>query len=311
MRTLFSILLVLSLSTAAWAQSAPQVSPLDTLPAAGTCAYKSKGIKYCTASEGHGIFEVLVAPEATVAIQFEEPINKDKTTDIDGEEYTFQIAQTLLAIATTQSGSKLPAERRMIVTAGSITATLLIRPVKEAERADTLVAIKGSSLAQEELERWCLERLTPEKSQLEDAQKHFEQRVTTRARDLILEQLAADTVDIDEPDAQTRRSLRIVIRGKRVVRMGKRRFVVLELENLSDTLYKPREMVGTWHQGKSTQSVHTEFQCLPKQIDTNDKMTCAAEVSLPAGAAESGRLDLRVVVDRNEHTVSLDGIRLR
>lgn len=311
MRIVLCFAVALFSSTQARAQNAPNLSRPESLPPPGTCAYKKPGIKYCTATDGHGIFEVFVAPDAAVAIQFEEPINKDKTTGLEDDEYTFQIAQTLLAIAMVPAGHKLPPERRMIVTAGSITATLLVRPVKDTQGADTLVAIKGSSLAQEELERWCLERLAPQKAKLEEAQKEFEGRVTLRARDLLLEQLAADTFDLDDPDARTQRSLRIVIRGKRVLRMGKRRFVVAEIENLSDVVYKPKEMTGTWRQGKSTQSVRTDFQCVPKQIDTNDKMTCAAEVTLPRGATEGGRLDLRVLVERREHIVSLDDIRLR
>lgn len=301
MRRWISALPVLMLSSLAPAappvRSETAAQPADVPPPPpGKCTYIQPQVKQCSVSTvgGVGAFDVSVAPPAALVITFEEPVTGMQPPPTGSYK----------AVFSGTTATVVPLRRDPIpgATVHFDTATVHVTlNLRLAANADTQLLIMDPKKAMRDAE---VER------RLKEAMEGLEERVSEHADQLLLEELVASGVEVADAEVAPSRHGQVVLRAKKVVRVGSRRLVLFSIDNRSgDDLEVKRVRLWYGSDGKERELPQPALQ-LAKVVHVAEETMGA--VSVPLKTLSSGeRLRIQVEMTDSEHSVELGGIGLR
>jgi hypothetical protein len=209
-------------------ESADQAPKLPQ-PDPGKCVTIQPGVKHCATLQGQGSFDVVTYPPAAVVIRLEEDIVK--STPPPPALFQFEVSKNTATISPVRIN--LPSRTVVLLTTPSATITINLVPGSLAN-ADTQVTITEprKTVLEADLERRLADAVAARKVELDEREKNLETYAGKRAAEIIVDELAKDGADV-LPGKTGRNSELIVLRVKKIVRIGERRYVVLGVENLS------------------------------------------------------------------------------
>ncbi len=252
--------------------------------------------KRCSVSTvgGVGTFDVIVTPPAGLVINFEDPVSGMQPPPTTSYK----------AIFSGNTATVVPLRRDPIsgATVHFDTATVHVTlNLKLGGTPDTQLLIldprKGAR--DEEVER-----------RVKEALGHLEERANERAERILLEELAASGADAVDPDVSPTRHNQVVLRAKKVVRIGNRRLLLFSVDNRSgDDLEVKAVRIWAGGAGKERELSRPAYQ-LAATVHVNEEI--AGAVAIPLKSATSmDRIRLRVELSDPERNVELGGIHLR
>lgn len=275
----------------------PATQPGETAaPAPGKCSYIQPQVKQCTVSltGGVGSFDVTMTPPAALVLTFEEPITGMQPPP----------SSSYKAVFSGSTATIVPLRRDPIPGAtvhfdtANVHVTLNLRLGANPD-TQLLVMDPKKVVRDAEVER-----------RVKEAMEGLEERANERADQILLEEIASAGVEVVDTDVEPARHNQVVLRAKRVVRVGNRRVVVFSVDNRSGDDLEVKS-VKLWYgsDGKDRQLPESSVQ-LGKVIHVSEEVVGA--VSVPIKTAPTGdRLRLRVEMADPERSVDLHGIRLR
>jgi hypothetical protein len=274
----------------------PKDAPVPQPPEPGKCNYIQPQVKQCTVSTvgGVGTFDVVVTPPAGLVINFEDELKGMQPPP----------ASSYKAIFSGTTATVVPIRRDPIAgaTVHFDTATVHVTlNLKLGTTPDTqlLILDPRKAVRDEEVER-----------RVKDALEHLDERANERADRILLEEMAASGVDFGDPEINPARHNQVVLRAKKVVRVGDRRFLLFSVDNRTgDDLEVKTVRLWVGAEGKEHELAQPPFQ-LPKIVRVAEESPGAVLVAVKA-ATSSDRLRLRVEMSNPERNVELGGIRLR
>jgi hypothetical protein len=262
-------------------------------PAPGTCSYIQPGVKVCTTIDGQGAFDVVTFPPAAAYIRFEEPILE--ATAPDERFFQHEIsreAPQVMSIAPLRKD--LPERMPIVVRTEHLTVTINLRPGSLA-KADTQITIRDPKRS---------EREVAVAKAVAEAQKRLEPLANERARAVILEELALHGGDIRKTTGTTRTRNGeglVVLRVKDVVRIGRKRFVLVSVQNLSSENFEVRGL-RLWLDGHQ---VPAAWKLARMTIAPNDEPSGAIELPEQQGPT-SVPARARVLVEEADGRRNID-----
>ncbi len=299
-------------------KGAPQESPAATAnavpklpqPDAGKCVYIQPGVKHCATLQGQGSFEIITYPPAAVVIRLEEDIIR--TTPPPPALFQFEVSKNTATISPVRLN--LPTRTVVLLTTPSATITINLVPGSLAN-ADTQVTITEprKTLVEADLERRLAEAVAARQTELDEREKSLETYAAKRAAEIIVDELARDGADTLGSKTE-RNSELIVIRAKKVVRIGARRYVVLSVENLSGEVFEVKGIrvsaEGISEQPRLLDDVYSSFGGVTT-IAPNQELQGAISVPLDPQLATKARLRIQVIERDPKRSVELRDLALR
>ena len=274
-------------------------------PLPGACAELQPGVKVCATVARQGSFDVTTSPPAAVYVTFEDTIK----TVLPPDPAFYRVAFRDNAVTIVPLKKDLPARATTVIETDGVKVTLHLRPGLLA-KADTQVSITDPARGarEAEIERRVSARVAPKEKALADAERRLEDRAAVRADAILLEELLEEG-EMHEPGGKSiaRNDANIVLRALRVAHVGKRRVVVLSVENLSAEPFAPKGL-RLWLKGEGFErELAPKFRFARNAISAGEEARFAIE--LPPRA--KGRL--RVLVEESDarRNVELAGMEIR
>lgn len=278
------------------ADAAPGAATQPLPPDPGKCTYIQPQVKQCAVSTvgGVGTFDIVVSPPAGLVINFEEPITGMQPPPTSSYK----------AIFSGNTATVVPMRRDPIsgATVHFDTATMHVTlNLKPGGTPDTqlLITDPRKAVRDEEVER-----------RVKEALLTLEERANERAERILLEEIVGSGAEVVEPDVSPNRHNQVVLRAKKLVRIGNRRVLVFSVDNRSgDDLEVKAVRVWTGAEGKERELPRSPYQLAPK-LAVNEEAVGAVAIALKSpGSAD--RLRLRIELSDPERNVELGSIRLR
>lgn len=265
-------------------------------PAAPGCAALQPQVKQCSVAAigGIGTFDVQVSPPAGLVVSFDDVVTGMQPPPTSSYRASFDgKTATVLPIRS----DPVPGATVHFDTA-TVHVTLNLRrgPVADTQ---ILIVDPRKGPRDEEVER-----------RVKEALDGLDERANQLAEEMLVGALAEEGMESVDLDATPSRHENVVLRARRVVRLGKRRVLLFTIDNrTADTLEVTSVRVWVGPEAGEREVPHPVFRVHGKSILVNDEV--AGAVSLPAAAARGERLRLRVDFSDPERSVELAGIRQR
>ncbi len=292
--------------TAAPAAEAPPQLPQ---PKPGGCVTIQPGVKHCATLQGQGSFDVVTYPPAAVVIRLEEDILK--ATPPPPALFQFETSRNTATISPVRTS--LPLRTVVLLTTPTQTITINLIP-GNLSSADTQVTITdpGKSILDADIDRRVADAVRAQKADLEEREKNLEMVARKRAAEVIVDELARDGADVFGGKTERNGEL-IILRAKKVVRIGARLYVVLGVENLSSEAFEVKG-VRVWVEGASAEprelpDLYASFPVT--SIAPNQEGPGALFVPLDPQASGKARLHIQVLERNPRRTVDLHDLSLR
>lgn len=281
--------------TLVFAISSPALAR-TTAPEPPGCMTLQPQVKQCSVSAigGIGTFDVQVRPPAGLVVTFDDPVTGMQPPPTSSYRASFD----------GKSATVLPIRRDPIpgATVHFDTATVHVTlNLKLGKAADTQILIVDPrrGLRDEEVER-----------RVKEAVDGLDERANQLANEILVGELASNGVESIDVDATPSRHNQVVLRAKRVVRLGKRRVLLFNIDNRSaDALEVKSVRVWVCEEDGDREIPHPVFRLQGERIPVN--LEVAGAVSLRAAASHGDCLRLRVDFSDPERSVELGGIRER
>lgn len=275
----------------------PPGQPPPGQPPPGRCSYIQPQVKQCTVSAvgGVGTFEVVVTPPAGLVLNFEEPITGMQPPP--SSSYKAIFSGTTATVVPLRRDPIPGATVHFDTATVHVTLNLRLGPTPDTQ---LLIADPRKAARDEEVER-----------RVKDALDGLEARASERAEHILLEEMATDGAEVVDPDVDPGRHNQVVLRVKKLVRIGTRRVLLFSLENRTGEVLELRR-VRLWlgSEGKERELTRAATELPVTTVAINQEVTGA--VAIPGKTlSPSDRVRLRVEPSDPERTVELQGIRLR
>jgi hypothetical protein len=272
--------------------------------------YIQPGVKHCATLQGQGSFEIITYPPAAVVIRLEEDIIK--STPPPPALFQFEVSKNTATISPVRTN--LPTRTVVLLTTQSATITINLVPGSLAN-ADTQVTITEprKTLLEADLERRLADAVAARKAELDEREKSLETYAAKRAAEIIVDELAKDGADTLGSKTE-RNSELIVLRAKKVVRIGTRRYVVLGVENLSGEDFEIKgirvSVEGISEHARLLEDVYSSFGGVTT-IAPNQEVQGAISVPLDPQLATKARLRIQVIERNPKRSVEIRDLVLR
>jgi hypothetical protein len=272
----------------------PAVPP--QAPEPGKCVYIQPQVKQCAVSTvgGVGTFDIVIAPPAALVINFEEAITGMQPPPTSSYK----------AIFSGSTATVVPIRRDPIAGATihfdtatvHVTLNLKLGPTPDTQ---LLIVDPRKAARDEEVER-----------RVKEALLTLEERANERAERILLEEIAGGGAEVVDPEVSPTRQNQVVLRAKKLVRVGSRRVLVFSVDNRSgDDLEVKAIRLWAGTAGKDRELPRPAYQ-IAGTVHVNDELVGAVVIPLKTVAA-SERLRLRVELSDPQRNVELGGIGLR
>jgi hypothetical protein len=291
-------LAVLVLALAAPATAAPPAkAPALAAAPLPPCQYIQPQVKQCAVSEigGLGTFDVTVAPPASLVVTFDEPVVGMQPPP----------PSSFRASISGSTATVLPIRRDPMpgATVHFDTATVHVTlNLKPGATADTqlLIVDPRKAARDDEVER-----------RVKEAAEGLEEKAEERAVTLLLGELAAGQVELVDPDTAPTRHDQVVLRAKKVLRLGARRLLLCTIDNRTGEDLEIRTLrlfVGP--DGAAREIPHPAVHVASPILHADEEV--AAAIALPPrGARDGERVRVRVEFTDEKRNLELGGIRTR
>ena len=265
-------------------------------PDPGKCVYIQPQVKQCAVSPvgGVGTFDIIVNPPAGLVINFEDAITGMQPPP----------SSSYKAIFSGSTATVVPMRRDPVAgaTVHFDTATVHVTlNLKLGATPDTqlLIVDPRKAARDEEVER-----------RVKEAMLTLEDRANVRADRILLEEIAAGGADIIDTEVSPSRHNQVVLRAKKLVRVGNRRVLIFSVDNRTgDDLEVKAVRLWAGSPGKERELPPSGYQ-LAGKVRVSDEVVGAVTVPLKS-VGPSERLRVRVELSDPERNVELAGIALR
>ncbi len=267
--------------------SAPAQAAAAPAPA---CTVLQPQVKQCSVSAigGVGTFDVVVAPPAGLVVAFDDAVVGMEPPP--ASSYRASFSGTTATVAPIRRDPIAGATVHFDTATVHVTLNLKLGP-----KADTQVLIvdprKGAR--DEEVER-----------RVKAATEGLEDRASARADEMLVSDLASG-IDVADTDVSPSRHNQVVLRTRKLVRLGERRVLLFSVENRGGDQLTVKA-VRLWLAGRELP--RPGFSVSATTIPVNQEVPAA--VVVPKGVA-GDVVRLRVEFTDADRTVEIDGIKLR
>ncbi len=143
---------------------------------------------------------------------------------------------------------------------------------------------------------------------VKEATEGLEERATEEAEEGLFSDIAEHGAEVVELDATPARHDQVVLRARKVVRIGTRRVLIVGIDNRSgDDLEVTKVRVWLASGGAERELARTRYHVSEKSIGSNREVVAA--IGLPEGLGRGERLRVRVEFTDSERDVELSGVR--
>jgi hypothetical protein len=206
-------------------------------------------------------------------------------------------------------GTKLPPKATLVLTAGYMKVTIILRPEPKPDAYDTQITIKDQGREQRDfaIDAAVEEKFKEREGQLKERENQLEQRAAVRADELVLEGLAQGLdkrgVGGDERDASDDG---VVLIGRSALRIGDRRYFVIAIDNQSKRRFEIKTVKLFEGSGKDARPVKTIWRFAGTVIQQDQVLQGAVLIPVKKGG---GTFRIRVEDAENDRAVELGGLR--
>ena len=273
-------------------------APALATPAVATgpgCTYIQPQVKQCSVSAigGIGTFDVLVAPPASLVVAFDDAVTGIQPPPTTSYRTSFS-ATTATVVPIRRD--PIPGATVHIDTATvHVTLNLKLGPTADTQ---LLIVDPRKAVRDEEVER-----------RIKEATVGLEDRARARADEILVGELAGG-IEVAEADVTPSRHDQVILRARKLVRLGERRVLILSIENRgAEPVDVKRIRIWVARSGAERELPTPAYGLQRTSVPVNEETTAAVNVAKLAAAGD--RLRVRVEFTDSERSVELADVRVR